>query len=82
MSAWGEDSCEIYYHNGDGVSMVKNGETLPELQQEEGSTIDCNALDLTLAMANGSGGDGETVTSESKHAPSLALGAAPDQWRE
>jgi hypothetical protein len=61
VSAWGEDSCETYYHNGDGVSMVKNGEALPELQQEEGSTIDCNALELTLSMANSSESDSEIV---------------------
>ena len=62
VTAWGEDSCETYYHDGDVVKMVKDGDSLPELEQEEGNTIDCNALDLTASMANDSGDDGNNFT--------------------
>ena len=54
MTTWGEDSCETYYHDGEAVKMVKDGDSLPELEQEEGYTIDCNALDLTASMVTGS----------------------------
>ena len=61
VTVWGEDSCETYYHDGGNVSMVKEGDTLPAINQEDGNTIDCNAFDLTLSMAGGSGDNNNTV---------------------
>ena len=71
VTAWGEDSCETYYHDGDVVIMVKDGDSLPALQQEEGNTIDCSALDLTLSMANAPGDGGNNVKSLFNRAETL-----------
>lgn len=54
VSSWGEDSCEIYYHNGDVVSIVKEENTLRAPELQEGNTIDCDPMDLVLSLARGS----------------------------
>ena len=54
VTAWGEDSCETYYHNGDVVSMVKDATTSRAPAVEEGNTIDCQPLDLVMSLARGS----------------------------
>ena len=74
--SWGEVPCEIYYHNGDAVSVVYEGKTSPAPEMQDGNTLDNLApgserfsREKTLAFLSG-----KTVI----RGPSQGLYYAPD----